>query len=113
MEARDRRKPFFDRLKEGLEDAVRHAKGEITLKSTTLSTADRHPELDSEDVAVLRAESGLSQAEFARVLNVSTKTVRGWERGTQRPSAAAQRLIQVFRHDPEGVLLVAGMNGGR
>ena len=110
---RPQRLPVADQIRKGLEECLRHAKGEITLKSTTLSAPDRFPELGSEEVAVLRAEAGLSQAEFARVLNVSTKTVRGWERGTRRPSAAARRLIQVFRHDPKGVLLVAGMNEGR
>lgn len=30
------RKPLFERLKTGLDEGIRHAKGEITLKTTTL-----------------------------------------------------------------------------
>ena len=52
----------------------------------------------------------MSQAVFARVLNVSTKTVQSWEQGQRKPSQAALRLIQVFRHDPSGLLEVAGMS---
>jgi putative transcriptional regulator len=53
----------------------------------------------------------MSQAVFAGVLNVSTKTVQSWEQGTRTPSQAALRLIQVFRQDPSRVLQAAGMPG--
>jgi putative transcriptional regulator len=69
------RKPFFERLKTGLEEAIRHAKGEITLKTTTLETPDRPPADDAEELTKLRLTSGMSQAVFARILNVSTKTI--------------------------------------
>ena len=39
------RKPLFDRLKAGLEEGILHAKGEITLKTTTLELPDRPPEI--------------------------------------------------------------------
>jgi DNA-binding XRE family transcriptional regulator len=53
----------------------------------------------------------MSQAVFARLLNVSTKTVQSWEQGDRKPSQAALRLIQVFRHNPSGLLEVVGMSG--
>ena len=52
----------------------------------------------------------MSQAVFARMLNVSTKTVQSWEQGQRRPSQAALRLIQVFRQNPSGLLEVVGMS---
>jgi putative transcriptional regulator len=42
----------------------------------------------------------MSQAMFARLLNVSPKTVQSWEHGTRKPSQAALRLIQVFEQNP-------------
>jgi putative transcriptional regulator len=105
------RKPRFDRLKTGLEEGIRHAKGEITLKTTTFDLPDRPPEIGTEELTRLRLDSGMSQAIFARVLNVSTKTVQNWEKGKRRPSQAALRLIQVFRHDASSLLDVAGMAG--
>jgi hypothetical protein len=53
----------------------------------------------------------MSPAGFARLLNASTKTVRSWDQGQRKPSQAALGLIQVFRHDPSGLLEVAGMSG--
>lgn len=105
------RKPLFARLKTGLEEAILHAKGEITLKTTTLEMPDRPPEVGADELTRLRLASGMSQAVFARLLNVSTKTVQSWEQGTRRPSQAALRLIQVFRRDPAGLLEVVGMSG--
>ena len=105
------RKPLFERLKTGLEEAIRHAKGEITLKTTTLETPDRPPEVGAEELMKIRLASGMSQASFARLLNVSTKTVQSWEHGDRKPSHAALRLIQVFRHNPSGLLEVVGMSG--
>src|ERR1700756_3660210 len=107
---RDQRKrlPFAERIRKGLEEAIRHAKGEITLKTTTLELPDPPPEVDAEELTKLRLASGMSQAVFARLLNVSTKTVQGWEQGQRKPSQAALRLIQVFRHHPSGLLEVAG-----
>ncbi len=104
------RRPLFDRLKSGLEEGIRHAKGEITLKTTTLDAPDRPPEVDAEELSELRLKSGMSQAVFAQVLNVSTKTVQSWEQGQRKPSQAAWRLIQVFREDPSGLLKIVGMS---
>lgn len=47
---------------------------------------------------------------LARLLNVSIKTVQSWEQGHRKPSQAALRMIQVFRHDPSGLLEVVGMS---
>src|SRR5262249_22035879 len=111
MKSPKSRRPLFERLKAGLEEGIRHAKGEINLKTTTIELPDRPPEVGAAELTNLRVASGMSQAIFARLLNVSTKTVQSWEQGQRKPSQAALRLIQVFRHDPAGLLEVAGMSG--
>jgi len=110
MKSAKNRKPLFERLKTGLEEGIRHAKGEITLKTTTLEVSDRPPEVGAEELTKLRLTNGMSHAVFAQVLNVSTKTVQSWEQGQRKPSQAALRLIQVFRQDPSGLLELVGMS---
>ena len=75
MKSPKSRRPLFERLKAGLEEGIRHAKGEITLKTTTLELPDRPPEVGAAELTKVRLASGMSQALFARLLNVSTKTV--------------------------------------
>ena len=43
----------------------------------------------------------MSQAVFARVLNVGTSTLSQWEREEKRPRGAAARLLAIVR--PKGV----------
>ncbi|MDR3621091.1 MAG: helix-turn-helix domain-containing protein [Paludisphaera borealis] len=109
MKRQEIREPLFDRLKAGLEEAIRHAQGEITLKTTTVELPDPPPPITAEEVARIRLDYQMSQAVFARLLNVSTSTVQSWEQGVRSPSQAALRLIQVFNQNPAGVFSVVGM----
>jgi DNA-binding transcriptional regulator YiaG len=72
---------------------------------------DRPPEIGAEELSKIRLKSGMSQYVFARMLDVSTKTVQSWEQGTRKPSQAALRLIQVYRENPSILLEVVGMSG--
>src|SRR5437867_2141189 len=92
-----RRLPIAEQVRKGLEEAIRHAQGESTLKTTVLELPDPPPDVSAGELAKLRLDSQMSQDVFARLLNVSTKTVQRWEQGTRKPSQAALRLIQVFR----------------
>jgi putative transcriptional regulator len=109
-----KRKPLAERLKAGLTEAVRFAKGELTLR--TVRVPDPPPEVAAKEVILLRTKTGMSQAVFARVLNVSTKTVQSWEQGERKPSHAALRMLQVFRENPTFVIEIVGIPakvGGR
>jgi len=101
------RKPLFERLKAGLEEGIGHAKGELSLK--TVAIPEKPPEIDAQTLAALREAAEMSQAVFAKVLNVSAKTVQSWEQGTRVPSMASRRLIQVFSERPEVVCEIVGM----
>ena len=102
------RKPLFERLKGGLEEGLAHAKGEVSLK--TVVVPEKPPEIDGRTLAALREAAEMSQAIFAKVLNVSAKTVQSWEQGTRVPSMASRRLIQVFSQYPEVVCQTVGMH---
>ena len=43
--------------------------------------------------AAVRQKSGLSQAEFARLLGVSVRTLQDWEQGRRNPTGAARSLL--------------------
>jgi len=104
------RKPLAERLKASLEEAIRHARGEITLKTTTVELPDKPPEIDASTLVALRNQSGMSQAVFASLLNVSTKTVQSWEQGVRTPSHASRRLIQIYSQHPEAVCQTVGLS---
>lgn len=55
----------------------------------------------SDSPAVARAETGLSQAEFARVIGVSARTLQEWEQGRRRPSRAARALLLLAAKRPD------------
>ena len=52
-------------------------------------------------VAIARAATGLSQAAFAKLLGVSTRTLQEWEQGRKAPSGAAATLLRVAACHPE------------
>lgn len=102
-----RRKPLFERLKQGLEEGIAHIQGELTLR--TVEVPEEPPEIDGKTLAALRAQAAMSQAVFAKLLNVSTKTLQSWEQGVRQPSDASRRLLQVFSEQPEMLCRIVGL----
>jgi putative transcriptional regulator len=52
-------------------------------------------------VTQARMNSGLSQAEFAKLLGVSVRTLQDWEQGRRQPSGAARTLITIAEQQPK------------
>lgn len=52
---------------------------------------------DAAEVVALREEAGVSQAVFARALNVTANYVSKIERGAKRPSGSALKLLSLMR----------------
>ena len=109
MKDTSKRLPVAEQIRKGLEEGIRHARGEITLKTTTLEIPDDPPEIDAPTLVALREQSRMSQAVFARLLNVSTKTVQSWEQGVRTPSHASRRLLQIYSQHPETVCQSVGL----
>lgn len=86
---------FFKGLKKGLEEALAHSEGKITLKSEIIEIPEPPNEYSAEDIKRIREQNHYSQGIFAKVLNVSVKTVQSWESGARVPSHAALRLLEV------------------
>ncbi|MDR2638093.1 MAG: helix-turn-helix domain-containing protein, partial [Zoogloeaceae bacterium] len=54
-----------------------------------------------------RHKTGMSQAQFAKLMGVSVRTLQEWEQGRREPSGAARTLLKIAARRPEVVLEVA------
>ncbi len=94
----------FEQVLDGLKDGISHARGEISLRTTELPAAA--PLLSKARVAAIRKRTGMSQAVFARFLNVPKKTLQSWEQGPRPPKAGAARLLQMFEVAPDQIVKI-------
>ena len=53
------------------------------------------------DVRSARKRTGLSQADFARLMQVSKGTLVNWEQGRRNPSGAARSLLMIAKRRPD------------
>ena len=99
----DTRNEFFEELKAGLGAAIKHAEGKRRdLRTTTLPRPPK--ELSANEIVKLRGRLNVSQAVFARYLNISTKTVQSWEQGLGKPNGASLKLLSIAKKNPEILL---------
>jgi putative transcriptional regulator len=54
-------------------------------------------QLSAKEIQAMREEAGVSQAVFARYLNVKPKLVSEWERGEKRPSGPSLKLLSIVK----------------
>jgi putative transcriptional regulator len=86
----------FESIKQGLDEAIRHAKGD------TAGVQEYRPE--PVDVAAVRRRTGLTQVQFAARFGFSVATLRHWERGDRNPQGPALVLLNLIQRDPVGVM---------
>jgi putative transcriptional regulator len=82
-----------------LGEALSHAQGKLTLKTTKLP-AQAMP-LTPAAIAQIRKKLHASTPVFAAYLNVNPDTVRSWEKGRRVPSGPALRLLQIAQKQPQ------------
>jgi len=91
---------MFEELLESIQQAGAIRRGEIQ--------PARKFEYQDIDIKAIRKKTGLSQAQFARLINVPLGTYQNWEQGRRRPQGAAmallQTLLQIFDFDPQYAL---------
>ena len=98
--SKNTRKPLFERLKQGLEEGI---------NLRTVEIPEEPPQVDPRTLTELRQRARMSQTVFAKLLNVSSKTVQSWEQGIRKPSHASLRLIEVFGKRPQVLCELAGL----
>jgi len=95
----------FAELIESAEQALAYERGQREGCRVTRVVVARPPQpMSSGEIARLRKRLNYSQSVFARVLNVSPKTVQAWEQGARKPSDAALKLLTIAKKHPEVLL---------
>jgi putative transcriptional regulator len=51
-------------------------------------------------VQAVREKAELSQAQFARLLNVSVRTLQNWEQDRREPTGPAKALLRIVEKEP-------------
>ncbi|MES2264617.1 MAG: helix-turn-helix domain-containing protein [Pseudomonadota bacterium] len=56
------------------------------------------------DAKSVREKTGLSQQDFAVVMNVSVATIRNWEQHRREPTGPAEALLKIVSKEPQVAL---------
>ncbi len=86
---------LFKALKKGFEKAIAHDQGKLDLRSEFVEIPKPPAHYKAKDIKRIREKNRYSQGVFAKVLNVSIKTVQSWESGQRAPSQATLRLLEI------------------
>ena len=92
------RKGKFTELLQSMHEAVDHARGLRSLRTTVLPAPPHH--MTASDVRRMRTRLRASQAVFASFLNVSPRLVQAWEAARRTPEGPALRLLELGLRDP-------------
>ncbi len=96
----EKRNDFFEELKAGLAASIEHAEGKRKdLRTTTLPRAPK--QLSAKEIVQVREQLNVSQAVFAKYLNISPRTVQSWEQGLGKPSGASLKLLSIAKKNPK------------
>jgi putative transcriptional regulator len=86
-----------DRIRAGLEDAIRIARGEAEPGTYRVHVPERI------DVKAIRKGLGMTQAEFAAAFGLSLSTLRKWEQEGREPEGPARAYLKVIAKNPQAV----------
>jgi putative transcriptional regulator len=70
----------------------------ITVRDLALDKIKRAAPPSPREIVAIREDARMSQAVFARLLDVSTGTLSKWERGELKPRGPAGRLLHIIKH---------------
>ena len=93
-----------DQLRSGLIDKAEHEK--ITIRHMGVRGLGMSMPISGEDVRIMREQAHMSQAAFARVLNLTVGYVSQLERGIRKPTGPALSLLNVIRRKGVEAILI-------
>jgi putative transcriptional regulator len=93
MKKSNRPTAAFSKIRACLEDAIACHQG---ARKLTVREVDLEPPspMKVKDTVTVRSRPRVSQAAFARILNVSPRTVQAWETSARERSDAALKLLE-------------------
>jgi putative transcriptional regulator len=93
-----------DQLRSGLIDQAQHDK--ITIRHMGSRGRGLSMPISGEEVRIMREQANMSQAAFARVLNLTVGYVSQLERGIRKPTGPALSLLNVIRRKGVEAVLI-------
>lgn len=94
-------------IERGLREAIGFERGKLTRARVSryhITARDAGvappPVYTPERIREVRAAMRMSQAVFAKALNVSGSTVRAWEQGKRSPEGPSLRLLELAEREP-------------
>lgn len=87
---------LFNAIKVGFKETIAHDQGKLDLRSELIEIPQPPAQYKAADIKKIREMHRYSQGLFARVLNVSIKTVQSWETGHRSPNRATLRLLEII-----------------
>lgn len=93
---------FRSEIAEAMHETMRglHRHGLVekqTMRDFDLRCLTSLDDLSAEEIVAMREKAGVSQAVFARALNVTTDYVSKIERGAKRPTGSTLKLLSLVR----------------
>jgi DNA-binding transcriptional regulator YiaG len=87
---------LFNELVSSLKEAkaIKHGKAPASRRFTVAPI----------DVKAVRAKTGLTQSEFAQMIQISTRTLQNWEQRRRNPTGPAAALLKIVSAAPEVAL---------
>jgi putative transcriptional regulator len=98
-------KKAFDKIAEGLNEALSIARGEAKPARVHLP-----PEID---VRAIRLRLDLSQDDFAAAFGFTVDQIKGWEQGRSRPLGGVRAYLTIIDRDPKRVISLLRATAGR
>ena len=94
---------IFGDLKRSLSEAWAYEQGKpVAVRVSQLPPPPRA--LTPGQIRAIRQSFNVSQAGFARIINVSVNAVESWEQGVRKPREATLKLLAVAEKHPEVLL---------
>jgi putative transcriptional regulator len=89
-------KKAFDKIAEGLTEALAVARGEATPAKLYVPAEI--------DVQAIRSKLSLSQNDFAALFGFSINQIKDWEQGRSRPLGGVRAYLMIIDREPKRVL---------
>lgn len=101
----------FKRLQKSMDQIHDYVKGDDTKVKITAVKIEEPSLMSAKQIAKLREGMRLSQPVFAKLLNVSPRTVQAWEQGKPPVNGSALRLLDMIKKDPDRFLRMTEEDG--
>jgi putative transcriptional regulator len=69
----------------------------VTMREFDESCFSMPPDIEPQQIKLIREKNNVSQPIFARYLNTSESTIQKWETGAKRPSGMALKLLSIVQ----------------